>query len=223
LQPGTTYYVRAYATNGAGTGYGQQFTFISLAQGQFTDFEGNVYDTVAIGTQVWMKQNLKVSKYRNGDLISNFWSLYTGAYATYNNTAANDSIYGKLYNWYAVADPRGLCPTGWHVPSNAEWSTLENFLGGRLVAGGEMKAVSSLWIPPNTGATNSSGFTGLPGGYRTNSGAFLLLGYNAYFWSSTEAATNLGWYRGGMVYNSVANSQSTNHKWDGFSVRCVRD
>jgi uncharacterized protein (TIGR02145 family) len=228
LQPGTTYYVKAYATNGVGTGYGQQVSFTTLAAGQFTDIDGNIYDTVAIGTQVWMKQNLKVSKYRNGDSIptnlsNSTWQATTsGAYAIYNNTATNDSIYGKLYNWYAVADSRGLCPTGWHVPGDAEWTTLENFLGGSSVAGGKMKAVSSLWTAPNTGATNSSGFTGLPGGNRDGNGTFFFIGFFGYWWSSTQASSPDAWYRV-LSYVNANSYRDLITKTYGFSVRCVRD
>jgi uncharacterized protein (TIGR02145 family) len=228
LQPGTTYYLRVYATNGAGTGYGNQITFTTLAAGQFTDIDGNIYDTVAIGTQVWMKQNLKVSKYRNGNTIltnlsnSSWQGATSGAYAIYNNTAANDSMYGKLYNWYAVADSRGLCPTGWHVPSDAEWTTLENYLGGSSVAGGKMKAVSPLWLSPNTGAINTSGFTGLPGGYRFNSGTYNNVGLSGYWWSSTQFSTPNAWYRY-LYYNYGGVSRFDSAKSYGFSVRCVRD
>jgi uncharacterized protein (TIGR02145 family) len=228
LQPSTTYYIRAYATNGVGTGYGQQLTFTTLAAGQFTDIDGNIYDTIAIGTQVWMKQNLKVSKYRNGDPIptnlnNTTWQNTTsGAYAIYNNTASNDSIYGKLYNWYAVADSRGLCPTGWYVPGDAELLTLENFLGGSSVAGGKMKAVSSLWTAPNTGATNSSGFTGLPGGGRNYVGTYSGIGYYGGWWSSGQYSTPDAWYRG-LYYNDGSGYRSLSTKRNGFSVRCVRD
>ena len=229
LQPATTYYVRAYATSGAGTGYGQQVTFTTLAAGQFTDIEGNIYDTIAIGAQVWMKQNLKVSKYRNGNpittnLSNTTWQNTTsGAYAIYNNSAVNDSIYGKLYNWYAVGDPRGLCPTGWHVPSDAEWTTLENFLSGSSVAGGKMKDVSSLWLAPNTGATNSSGFKGLPGGYRGGSGgSFSSMGSTGFWWSSTQSNTTYAWYRT-LNYNVADIYQINNIKPLGFSVRCIKD
>jgi uncharacterized protein (TIGR02145 family) len=175
-----------------------------------------------------MKQNLKVSKYRNGDSIptnlsNSTWQATTsGAYAIYNNTATNDSIYGKLYNWYAVADSRGLCPTGWHVPGDAEWTTLENFLGGSSVAGGKMKAVSSLWTAPNTGATNSSGFTGLPGGYRHNSGTFYNVGNDGYWWSSTQYSSASAWYRR-LYYGGADSLRNYATKAYGFSVRCVRD
>jgi len=144
--------------------------------GAVTDIEGNVYLTIKIGDQLWMAENLKVSRYRNGDNIPNVpdtseWvNLTTGAWVYYNNDSSNDETYGKLYNWYAVDDNRGLCPTGWHVPSEEEWTTLTIFLIGRNV-GGTMKSTTG-WNSPNTGATNESGFSGLPGGNRNSDGDF---------------------------------------------------
>jgi uncharacterized protein (TIGR02145 family) len=135
--------------------------------------EPEIYASIKIGSQVVMKKNLNVSHYRNGDRIPQVkgpdkWAaLTTGAWCWYNNDSANGAVYGKLYNWYAVNDPRGLAPEGWHIPSDAEWTTLTTFLGGEGVAGGKMKERGiTHWIYPNTDATNSSGFTGLPGGVR---------------------------------------------------------
>ena len=239
LSAGITYYVRAYATNTAGTAYGNEISFSTL--NLLTDIDGNAYDTVVIGTQVWMSKNLRVSKYRNGDPIptnlnNTVWQNDTsGAYAIYNNTTTNDSIYGKLYNWYAVADPRGLCPVGWHVPSDAEWQTLETALGMPAAelnnqgsrgsaqnVGGKMKSVSPLWLSNNAGATNSSGFAGLPGGNRNNIITYFGIGDDGYWWSSTQVSTTNAWFRNlnysmGYVYRNYLN------KSYGFSVRCVRD
>jgi len=137
-------------------------------------------------------------------------------------------LYGKLYNWYAVNDSRGLCPTGWHVPSDAEWTTLTDFLGGESVAGGPLKSTATQptlggWIVPNTGATNSSGFTGLPGGYRDYSGDFLSLGYEGNWWSSSNAAgIGVAWNRNLNFYNANVYRNNYVHN-GGFSVRCVRD
>jgi len=141
-----------------------------------TDIDGNVYHIVTIGTQVWMVENLKTTKFRDGSSIPNVtdaeeWvghgELHSGAYCNYDNTAANSNTYGSLYNWYAVVDERNICPTGWHIPSEAEWATLIAYLGGQDVAGGKMKeAGTAHWSTPNTGASNSSGFTALPGGSR---------------------------------------------------------
>jgi len=237
----TTYYVRAYATNSVGTAYGNEVSFTTLsAAPAFTcgtsavsDVDNNTYATVQIGTQCWTQSNLKVSKYRNGDNIptgltnSQWSSTSTGAYAIYNNDPVNDGLYGKLYNWYAVNDTRGLCPTGWHVPSDGEWTTLTDFLGGESVAGGKMKSTAIQptpggWNSPNIGATNSSGFTGLPGGYRVSGGGFSsLVGYG-YWWSSSDAGSGNAWHR--RLYNGNAGAgRDTNGHRGGFSVRCARD
>jgi uncharacterized protein (TIGR02145 family) len=174
LTANTIYYVRAYATNSMGTAYGNQVTFkttTDVETNTVTDIDGNIYHTVTIGTQVWMVENLKTTKYRNGDPIPNVtgnaWAaLTTGAYCWYNNDAATyKATYGALYNWYAVADSRNIAPTGWHVPTDAEWTTLTTFLGGESVAGGKLKETgTNHWTSPNTGATNETGFTALPGG-----------------------------------------------------------
>jgi uncharacterized protein (TIGR02145 family) len=190
------------------------------------DIDGNTYNTVLIGTQCWMQSNLKVSKYRNGDIIpkvfdSQIWQKATsGFYTYYESSFCNLLIYGNLYNWYAVNDVRGLCPTGWHVPSKDEWDKLVSHLGGELVAGGKLKSVTG-WNVPNTGATNESGFTGLPGGYRDTVGSFHLIRSLAFFWSASEndftAWSRYLSYSNGLVlrYNSFESF--------GASVRCLRD
>ncbi len=229
LSPGTVYYVRAYATNSAGTAYGNQQTLTTTTSSNPVDVDGNVYTTVTIGTQVWMAENLKTSKYRNGDpiptnLSNSAWgSTTTGACAIYNNDAGNNTTYGKLYNWYAVADSRNLCPVGWHVPTDGEWTTLENYLGGSGVAGGKLKSTSILWSTPNTGATNESGFSGLPGGNRDANGIYYYIGLYGYWWSSTEFSTPDAWSR--SLYYNGGNSYRGNFgiKQDGFRVRCLRD
>jgi uncharacterized protein (TIGR02145 family) len=237
LSPVTTYYVRAYATNGVGTSYGNEFDFTTInfmcGTTSIVDIDGNIYNTVQIGTQCWTQSNLKVSKYRNGDniptgLLDGQWaSTSSGAYAIYNNDPANDGLYGKLYNFYAVTDSRGLCPTGWHVPSDGEWTTLTTFLGGESVAGGAMKSTATEpttggWAAPNTGATNSSGFTGLPGGRRASGGGFGNLGNFGYWWSSSDAGSGNAWNRNLIYTNANATRVSNNHR-NGFSVRCARD
>jgi uncharacterized protein (TIGR02145 family) len=199
-----------------------------------TDIDGTVYTSVVINGQEWMQQNLAVTKYRNGDPIptglgnTNWQNTTNGAYAIYNNVAANNTTYGKLYNWYAVNDSRGLCPTGWHVPSDAEWTTLINYLdpnadGGNNgnIAGGKMKSTTG-WNSPNTGATNESGFTGLPGGFRSFNGSYSTIGANGFWWSSTEYDSNFAWTR--LLYYDFSNvDRFSNFKHSGFSVRCVRD
>jgi len=192
-----------------------------------------VYVAVQIGSQCWTQSNLKVSKYRNGNNISNItdntaWSqTNTGAWCNYSNSSANEALYGKLYNWYAVNDSRGLCPTGWHVPSDAEWTTLTTFLGGESVAGGAMKSTATQpaaggWNAPNFGATNWRGFTGLPGGYRHSGGGFGNLGSDGYWWSSSDAGSSdaLGLILG---YDDAGANRIGSGPRYGFSVRCARD
>jgi uncharacterized protein (TIGR02145 family) len=180
-----------------------------------------------------MAENLRTTSYANGDPIPNVtdnsqWlNLTTGAWAHYNNDSQYENLYGKLYNWYTVADPRNVCPTGWHVPSDAEWTGLSDYLGGEAVAGGKMKSMGTqYWQSPNTNATNESGFSGLPGGFRPNSGnsgTFLTIGDYGYWWSSTELVTSNAWYRF-LGYNGGGVARSYNYdEADGFSVRCLRD
>lgn len=193
----------------------------------------NCTPSVTICNQTWMLKNLDVSKYRNGDDIPQvtdftLWAgLTTGAWCYYQNNSANGTTYGKLYNWYAVNDPRGLAPLGWHVPSDAEWTTLETCLNpisptGNV--GGKMKETGTTnWATPNTGATNSSGFTGLPGGFRYYYGAFSVVGGYGTWWSSTEYnITSDAWARY-LSFNNGNIARFTNFKLYGFSVRCLRD
>ena len=248
LSPNTTYYVRAYAMNSAGTFYGNEVSFITgnaanptahtcgaenvhnpnLNYGTMTDQEGNVYKTIVIGTQEWMAENLKTSTYRNGDLIPNVtdnaqWTgLTSGAWCYYNNDPQFECPYGKLYNWYTVADSRNVCPEGWHVPTDAEWTTLTNYLGGESIAGGKMKSTGTQYWLYNNVADNSSGFSGLPGGVRGDSGAFSSIGYAGYWWSSTENDTYYAWYRF-LDYSLGFVNRGNYFKSYGFSVRCLRD
>ena len=196
-----------------------------------TDIDGNVYQTVTIGTQVWMAENLKVTHYRNGDPIPNVtdnvaWEgLNTGAYCEYANDANNVTTYGRLYNWFAINDSREIAPTGWHVPSVAEFQTLIDYLGGWQVAGGKMKETGTIhWVSPNTGATNESGFTALPGSGRfPNPNPWSNLGWYARFWSTTESVS--GFALSLTLYKDspgVANNDEY-FSFDGFSVRCVKN
>ncbi len=199
-----------------------------------TDIDGNVYNTVQIGSQCWTAENLKVERYRDGSniptgLSNSAWSsTSSGAFAVYNNVAANKATYGLLYNWYAAVDPRGLCPTGWHVPTDEEWTELTDFLGGESVAGGAMKttgtlsAGTGLWLSPNTAATNSSGFSGLPGGYCYFSGYFNFQGSLGVWWSSSEGSAGSAWDRL-LIYIRASADRFNEDKENGFSVRCVRD
>jgi uncharacterized protein (TIGR02145 family) len=230
LAPATRFYVRAYATNAAGTAYGNEVSFTTNA--------APVLPSVTIGTQVWQSTNLDVTTYRDGTPIPQVtdptaWAnLTTGAWCYYNNTTSNGTTYGVLYNWYAVAgihdnDPNTpnkiLAPEGWHIPTDAEWTTLTTFLGGLTLAGGKMKGTgTSLWQSPNTGATNSSGFTGLPGGYRYYDGTFNLIGLFGIWWSSSEDGPSNAWNRT-LNYNDGNAARVRGNKKSCVSVRCLRD
>lgn len=196
-----------------------------------TDFDGNEYGVVTIGTQEWISENLNVSHYNNGDAIPNIiydseWqSLSTGAYCENENSPANGSTYGKLYNYFAVVDSRKLCPDGWHVPDENEWQTLVDFLGGYGEAGGKMKTTGTTqWDDPNTGATNESGFSALPGGYRNYNGAFGIIGNSSYWASTTESLANNSYYHYMLIrYDSDNLNNNEYHKRCGYSVRCIKD
>jgi len=183
--------------------------------------------SIAICDQIWTTENLDVTTYRNGDTIPEItdptaWSAATtGAWCWYNNDSANGAIYGRLYNWYAVNDPRGLAPNGWHVPTDAEWGILETCLGGQSVAGGALKSTTG-WTAPNTGATNSSGFTALPGGQRLTVGGFQQINTFTGFWTSTESTLTDANYRW-LSNISGALSGGDPKKSDGRSVRLVKD
>ncbi|MEI8054251.1 MAG: fibrobacter succinogenes major paralogous domain-containing protein [Bacteroidota bacterium] len=185
--------------------------------------------TVSICNQVWMTKNLDVSVYRNGDAIpqvtdSAQWvNLTTGAWCYYNNDPANGAIYGKLYNWYAVNDPRGLAPTGYHVSTDSEWSSLVTCLGGDSTAGGKIKEAGIMhWLSPNTAATNSSGIKGLPAGCRDFDGSFNYISSYGIWWSSTEDDTTYSWARD-LYYNDGVILRFNDLKILGFSVRCLKD
>ncbi len=194
-------------------------------------FGGYTYPSVVLGNgQEWMAENLRTTKYRNGDPIPNVtgnhaWQqLTTGAWAHYENNASYENPYGKLYNWYAAADPRNVCPTGWHVPTDAEWTVLTDYLGGESVAGGKMKSTGTqYWNAPNEGATNASGFSGLPGGYRNDLyGGFDNLGSSGLWWSASESDAEDAWYRD-LTNDDADIYRYVSTKRLGFSVRCLRD
>jgi uncharacterized protein (TIGR02145 family) len=229
LSPATTYYIRAYATNENGTGYGNQVTFITTLP------------SVTIGTQIWTSENLDVVTYRDGTPIPQVtdptaWAiLTTGAWCYYNNDSANGAVYGKLYNWYAVAGiydaaslsnqslRKQLAPAGYHIPSDTEWSTLTTYLEGESLAGGKMKETGTThWKTPNTNATNSSVFTGLPGGYRYYDGSFGSIGSDGIWWSSTELNTTNAWLRD-ISYDDSGADRSNGDKKNAVSVRCLKD
>ena len=191
-----------------------------------------IANTVEIGEQEWMVENLNVNTFKNGDLIpeaktreswENAGKKGQPAWCYYENNPSNEDNYGKLYNWYAVNDKRGISPKGWHVPSDDEWQILINFLEGDKDAGGKMKESGIIyWKSPNTSATNKSGFSASPGGLRYIDGEYNDLGDDAYFWSSTEYSSDKAWYRimGYHFSNVYHNYYNKRH---GFSVRCIKD
>jgi uncharacterized protein (TIGR02145 family) len=205
-------------------------TFKSQAQSTVTDIDGNVYNTVTIGTQLWLKENLKVTHYNNGDSILNVvndaaWSvLTTGAFCNYENDPAFVNSYGRLYNWYALNDSRNIAPEGWHIATDAEWTTATNLLGGDPIAGGKLKEVGTThWLSPNTGATDEVGFTALPGGYRSAVGVYLGIGWIGSWWCSTESGVSEAWARGIFNDNIQVDRGGYYEKKIGFSVRCVKN
>jgi uncharacterized protein (TIGR02145 family) len=246
LEPNTTYYLRAYATNSAGTSYGSIMSFTTQEGSSGSTFsdprDGKVYITVIIGDQEWMAENLaylpSVNMVADGseDAAGSYYYVYgyDGTNVADAKATDNYATYGVLYNWTAAMDgeassttnPRGIqgvCPAGWHLPSEAEWTELTNYLGGTGVAGGKLKETGTThWNYPNTGATNETGFTALPGGNRDRNGAFYNIGGNGNWWSATEGYASNVWYR--YVSNDLSAVFSTNYvKEGGLSVRCVRD
>jgi uncharacterized protein (TIGR02145 family) len=243
LSPNTIYYVKAYASHIQGESYGNEVVFATmfnlaeeiifnpdLTYGSVTDIEGNVYKTVQIGSQTWMAENLKTTKFNNDSAIPNVtdnsdWiGLSSSAYCWYNNDINNKNLIGALYNWFTV-NTGLLCPTGWHVPTDNEWSALTSYIGGENIAGAEMKETGvTHWAEPNMGATNSSGFTALPGGQRHESdGTFIGASLYDVWWSSTEYNIYKSWYRSVATINTVVFRSSGSLKQRGFSIRCIKD
>jgi len=192
-------------------------------------YNGYNYKTVKIGSQWWFAENLQTTQYNDGTSIPNVtdwgaWrTLTTDAYCWYNNdAAAYRNLYGALYNWYAVKTGK-LCPSGWHVPSLEEFTILSDYLGGGNVAGGKMKETGTVhWVSPNDGATNESGFLGLPGGDRYYGGTFESVGETGNWWSWNYSDTEFAYYLSLAYFNSSL-FRSADHKGYGFSVRCVRE
>ncbi|MFT3753405.1 MAG: FISUMP domain-containing protein [Paludibacter sp.] len=231
LTPNITYYVRAYATNGLGTAYGQEVSFKTLLTDPITvtDIDGNVYHTVTIGTQTWMVENLKTTRYNDGAAITYLpnsydWTAATsGGYCWPNGSIANKETYGAMYNWFAASTGK-LAPTGWHVPAKSEAETLVAYLGGTTVAGSKLKESGNLhWVSGNTDATNSSGFTAVPGGYRSSAtGNFQQFGVTEVWWITTEYSGISGYQLGLESSNAIA-ALNTNYKLIGCNVRCIKN
>jgi uncharacterized protein (TIGR02145 family) len=236
LTANTKYYFRAYAINSAGAAYGDEKFFTTEPVKTVTDIDGNVYNTVTIGTQVWMVENLKTTKYNDGAAIPNVtdytWGdLQTDAYCWYNNDISNKATFGALYNWFAAKSGK-LCPADWHVATLSDWTTLVTYLGGIDVAGGKLKeAGNAHWLDQNVGATNESGFTALPGGYRGSGlgdGTFFAIGYYGWYWTATVYPMDpvLGHIAGyNWQMTSGYNNCLQSNLWDmnGLSVRCIKD
>jgi uncharacterized protein (TIGR02145 family) len=253
LQPNTAYSVRAYAINNQGVNYGKTYTFTTMKEASgVKDIDSNDYVTVVIGNKEWMAENLRVNRYKNGDTIpANFtdsqWSTTSqGACDNYKNNEEMQKAYGNLYNWYSVADSRGLCPDKWHVPSYVEWTELLNYLseqgfpnnditGG---AGNALKSCRQINSPVNENCitsehprwsmhpihygTNHFGFSALPGGSRWIDGSYYYTGDYGHWWSSTQHSTSLAW-EFGIYYLHGNVGQSGIDKSYGYSVRCVKD
>jgi len=230
LMPGTYYTIRAYATNRAGTGYGNELSFVTLAiqTGEVDDIDGNTYKTVKIGTQTWMAENLKTTRYNDNTVIPRVtgnlsWSkLISPAYCWYGNDSSTyKPDYGALYNWYCVSTGK-LCPSGWHVPTDDQWTILSTYLGGEDVAGDKMKEEGNAhWKIPNSGVSNSSGFTALPGGARVD-GNFVVIGSTGAWWSVTENDTVNVWFRD-LDDDVVPLLRGYIDKSTGLSVRCIKN
>jgi uncharacterized protein (TIGR02145 family) len=206
----------------------ETYTF-SSGGSTVTDIDGNVYNTVTIGAQVWMKENLKVTKYRDGTVIGTTTADISAETSpkyqwACNGAESNVATYGRLYTWHAATDSRAVCPTGWHLPTDAEWTMLTDYLGGESVAGGKMKEAGiTHWNSPNTGADNSSGFSALPSGYRAYYGGFYSANHLGRWWSATEYySSSSAWFRN-LSYNYGYADRASSNKGNGFSVRCARD
>jgi uncharacterized protein (TIGR02145 family) len=239
LTPETEYYVRAYATNSFGTAYGNQWTFTTIficGTTTVTDIDGNVYNTVLIGDQCWMKEDLRTTKYRDGSVIPNLtdnteWQNTTsGTYVWYNNNVSFKNSYGALYNGITVSNTSpGLCPIGWHVPATNDFDVLFSYLGGTTMAGGKMKSTRTTpdphprWESPNTGATNESGWTGYPGGSRNENGIFGGLGFIGEWWTTGMILPSGDRISRQLGYNFSYIFNLTHDNNYGISVRCLKD
>jgi len=240
LSANTTYYARAYSTTAIGTSYGNEIIFKTFF-GEVTDIDGNVYPTVKLGKQEWMAENLAylplVSPSIQGSKTDPYYYVYgyQGSDVAVAKQHSNYKTYGVLYNWAAAmagaassgsnpSNVKGICPAGWHLPSDAEWTELENYIGGRLAAGGKLKELGTThWNAPNSGATNETLFTALPGGCRLSNGGFYYTGSYGGWWNSTESNVSDAWNRG-MSYDFVYVYRGDYYPKDmGLSIRCVKD
>jgi uncharacterized protein (TIGR02145 family) len=234
LTPGTSYYVRAYATNTVGTAYGEEKIMTTYGTDAVLDNEGNYYNQVIIGKQAWLKENLRVTKYCNGEPVGTtnpankeILDEKDPKYQwVYDGNENNSASFGRLYTWYAITDIRGVCPVGWHVPDDTEWNQLIDYLGGKDIAGGKLKETgNSNWKYPNAGATNETNFSALPGGERWECCGFENKGLYGCWWSTTQPN---GWYNKGastyvLTYAYLGVINKPYYKGQGYSVRCLKD
>lgn len=232
LLPNTIYYVRAYATNSAGTGYGSDLTFTTLKNptncGVPINYEGQTYETVLINEQCWFKQNLNIGTRINGDQNQTNNNIIEKH--CYNDQEANCDFYGALYQWDEIMQyvttngAKGICPSDWHIPTNEDWTLLSEYLGGDSVAGGKMKQSGyDNWASPNTGANNSSAFTAVAGGNHTIVGFDGVMRYSN-FWTSTQDNVTVGYaWSASLVYNGQDLYKGPGAKQNSFSLRCVHD
>ena len=249
LSEWSVYYIRAYATNEAGTAYGKELCFV--ANNPVSDYDGNNYQTIEIGNQIWMAENLNTTHYADGTELTDgtgigdiSGDITTTYYFNYGDSEEHSDIYGKLYSWAAImngaassnANPsevQGVCPDGWHVPSDGEWKELEMYLGMNQTdaddignrgtdEGEKLKETGITYWITNDFSTNESWFTALPGGYRFDNGNYTGKGYSAYFWSATENNVNNAWYRKlGFDYPTI--TRYAKEKESAFSIRCIKD
>jgi uncharacterized protein (TIGR02145 family) len=225
LSPGTVYYLRSYATNKMGTGYGNVIMF-QTENGFIDPRDGNVYSTVTIGNQVWMAENLRylpsvVGSAKSSNVTPYHYVYdYEGTDVSSAKATANYISYGVLYNWPAAIS---ASPPGWHLPRDREWIELIDYLGGEDIAGGKLKETgSTFWLSPNAGATDEYGFTALPGGYRVERAYFHYIGIVGYWWSATDGGTDYAWLHG-LKYDDTDVWRNISLKVFGLSVRCVKD
>lgn len=231
LLPNTCYYVRAYVINNKDTVYGQQRTFVTYSNNAIYDIDNNIYNVVEIGTQVWMKEDLRTTHYSNGDLIltASFTSSLNHENMpkylwTFQDNDINISKVSRLYTWYAATDSRGVCPVGWHIPNESDWDLLTSYLGGQTVAGGKMKESGTIhWDQNHIESSNESGFTALSVGYQRADGYTVIPYYTGvFYWSSTEANSESAWIRKLESHNTYIGKFYQSKK-NGFTCRCIKD
>lgn len=235
LLPETVYHYRFKVVANAETFYGEDLTFRTFNTLTVNDIDGNTYNTITIGTQTWLAENLKTTRYSNGDTIPyvpdyflwgnipGWGSLGTGARSENINVTDFHSTYGWFFNWYAVNDKRNICPSGWHVPTDSEWTTLTLYLGGDIIAGVKLKeSGTAYWAYPNLAATNESGFTALPGSHRPDGNGYIDPGWHGFWWTATEYDLSQA-MSCTMANGSISVSRGKDNKTSGFSLRCIKD